>query len=761
MNRLAPGLATLAMAGAIACAAPAAAEDVVIVYDASGSMWGQIDGTSKIEIAREVMADLVNGWDADTNLGLIAYGHRRKGDCTDIETLVAPGPMDKAGFIDTVNAIMPVGKTPLTEAVRQAAELLSYRDTPATVVLLSDGVETCNADPCALSAELARQGVKFTAHVVGFDLEDAAHASLSCIAENTGGMFVPAGNADELHAALAQVQGAVLQEPAAEPEPQTEPEPALPEASVTGPETVVTGAAFDVGWSDPVNSRDMVGIVPMGADDGKRGTYLRVGDKTSGSLKAPAEPGMYELRYILDVGGKTLATAPIEVVAAEASVTGPETAVTGAAFDVGWSEPVNPRDMVGIVPMGTDEGKRGTYLRVGDKTAGSLKAPSEPGMYELRYILDVGGKTLATAPIEVIAAEASVTGPETVVTGAVFDVGWSEPVNSRDMIGIVPMGTDEGKRGTYLRVGDKTAGSLKAPSEPGIYELRYILDVGGKTLATASIEVIAAEASVTGPETVVTGAAFDIGWSEPVNSRDMIGIVPMGADEGTRGTYLRVGDKTEGSLKAPSEPGMYELRYILDVGGKTLATAPIEVVETEIGIAGPGTVRAGTDVDISWSSTVHGRDMIAIVPMGADEGTRGTYMRIGDKTEGRLKAPDATGMYEIRYILDVGGKTLAGIPLEVIAADAPLDEGAGLSVPETAAPGETVTVSWTGGGDGADQRISLARKDQPLFGWISAHPVGEADSMELKMPEEPGLYEVRFLDISGQEILGRSVVEVK
>lgn len=104
MNRL----ATLVIAESIACAQSAAAEDVGIAYDASRSMWGQIDGTSKIEIARDVMAGLMNGWDADTNLGA---------------PLVALGPMDKAGFIDAIIAIVPLGRTSLTEAVRQAAQL--------------------------------------------------------------------------------------------------------------------------------------------------------------------------------------------------------------------------------------------------------------------------------------------------------------------------------------------------------------------------------------------------------------------------------------------------------------------------------------------------------------------------------------------------------------------------------------------------------------------------------------------------------------
>src|SRR5690606_1358790 len=133
-----------------------AAEDVVIVYDASGSMWGQIDGVSKLEIAREVMADLVNNWSAETNLGLVAYGHRSEGDCRDIETLIEPGPLDRASFIDTVNAIRPKGKTPISAAVQHAADLLSYRDNPATVLLISDRLETCQADPCALAAQLSR-----------------------------------------------------------------------------------------------------------------------------------------------------------------------------------------------------------------------------------------------------------------------------------------------------------------------------------------------------------------------------------------------------------------------------------------------------------------------------------------------------------------------------------------------------------------------------------------------------------------------------
>src|SRR3546814_7926849 len=84
--------------------APAwAADDVMIVYDASGSMWAQVDGVNKIVIAREVMADLLDTWPQDTKLGLIAYGHRTAGDCRDIETLIRPGAASRKQFIDTIN----------------------------------------------------------------------------------------------------------------------------------------------------------------------------------------------------------------------------------------------------------------------------------------------------------------------------------------------------------------------------------------------------------------------------------------------------------------------------------------------------------------------------------------------------------------------------------------------------------------------------------------------------------------------------------
>ncbi len=180
-----------------------AGEKVILVLDASGSMWGRIQGKPKIQIAREVIGNILKDWKPENEIGLIAYGHRKKGDCSDIQTLVPVGKLDKSAFMKAVNGLNPKGKTPLSDAVRQAAEQLKYTEDKATVILVSDGRETCNADPCALAKDLEKKGIDFTVHVVGFDVSDKQGLEqLRCMAKNTGGEFFAAANAKALRDAL-------------------------------------------------------------------------------------------------------------------------------------------------------------------------------------------------------------------------------------------------------------------------------------------------------------------------------------------------------------------------------------------------------------------------------------------------------------------------------------------------------------------------------------------------------------------------------
>jgi Ca-activated chloride channel family protein len=214
------------VAGLLAATEGTAADKTMIVLDASGSMWGQIGGRSKIEIARETLGTVLKSVPDGTELGLMVYGHREKGSCSDIELAVPPGAGTQNAITAFVNGLNPKGKTPLTQSVEQAADILKYTEDKATVVLVTDGLETCEADPCALASALESKGVDFTTHVVGFGLTAEEGRQVACLAENTGGKYFQAADAAQLVAALTEtVAEAPMSKPkeevaAAEPEPE-------------------------------------------------------------------------------------------------------------------------------------------------------------------------------------------------------------------------------------------------------------------------------------------------------------------------------------------------------------------------------------------------------------------------------------------------------------------------------------------------------------------------------------------------------------
>ena len=217
----------LLFSSVLSFSALAQGQRVILVLDASGSMWGQINGKAKMDIAKEVVGKVLSTWKPEDDLGLVIYGHREKGSCTDIETVWPPKPLNINQYMSPINNLFPRGKTPMTQAVRQAAEALKYTEQKSTVILVSDGLETCGADPCAVARELEKSGVDLTVHTVGFGLDDkGAIAQLKCIAEETGGISVIADNAEELETALNQTVVAVAEEPEPAPPPPA-PEPVI------------------------------------------------------------------------------------------------------------------------------------------------------------------------------------------------------------------------------------------------------------------------------------------------------------------------------------------------------------------------------------------------------------------------------------------------------------------------------------------------------------------------------------------------------
>ena len=96
-----------------------------------------------------------------------------------------------------------------------------------------------------------------------------------------------------------------------------------------------------------------------------------------------------------------------------------------------------------------------------------------------------------------------------------------------------------------------------------------------------------------------------------------------------------------------------------------------------------------------------------------------------------------------------------------MATDAPLETGASLTAPDSAAPGSTIEVSWDVEATSADSRITLARGEQAIFTWIEAVKITGHAPISITMPDAPGVYELRFLDVTGKAVLSRKVITVK
>ena len=260
--------------------------NILFILDASGSMAGRIDGKPKMDVAKEVMTDLIDGLPDNLNVGLEVYGHRSKGDCDDIETMVEVGAINKQALADKINSIQPKGKTPIAKSLRVAGEKLSASEDKTTIILVSDGEETCEGDACKYVRDLRGQGINVKVHVVGFDVGEKEKKQLSCIAEAGGGRYYTAHNADQLKEALTEVKEEAVA--------QVEPAPAVSKLKILPkggdrPETAVPVEPGDYETDHAIakNAREYFSVKL------KAGQTLSVGVRTPDSENPYAGVGVY------------------------------------------------------------------------------------------------------------------------------------------------------------------------------------------------------------------------------------------------------------------------------------------------------------------------------------------------------------------------------------------------------------------------------------------------------------------------------------
>ncbi|MEM8915073.1 MAG: hypothetical protein AAGC83_04500 [Pseudomonadota bacterium] len=227
-----------------------------VIYDSSNSMWGELpDGSRKYEVARTAMRALMDFDVGSRDVALRMYGHTRQGDCGDSALVVPFGTLGSVSgaILEATEQVTPKGRTPIDRSLRAALEDFGGRS--GSILLISDGIESCDADPCALVREWADQDISITVHVVGLGLEGEEREAMQCIADAAGTQYRDAFTADELIDGVVSAAAAVppAPEPAPAPTPQlAEPGFRLVVTTPDGTETAGTGTLFPQGGGTQV-----------------------------------------------------------------------------------------------------------------------------------------------------------------------------------------------------------------------------------------------------------------------------------------------------------------------------------------------------------------------------------------------------------------------------------------------------------------------------------------------------------------------------
>ncbi len=181
-------------------------KNLEIILDASGSMKALLGRKSRWQTALDTLQDVLGKLPDDFNVGLRMYGHREPSTspktCTDSQLLVPVKKLDRVGLMKTASTFKPKGETPLVYSALQApADLKSLGG--GTVILITDGEESCKGDPVKAAADLKASGLDIRLSIVGFALNNPrTQSELAGFAQGTGGAFYSAQSGQALADAL-------------------------------------------------------------------------------------------------------------------------------------------------------------------------------------------------------------------------------------------------------------------------------------------------------------------------------------------------------------------------------------------------------------------------------------------------------------------------------------------------------------------------------------------------------------------------------
>lgn len=159
---------------------------ILFLFDASQSMYARWETNTKYEVAKKMLSDMVDSLNEMTNLELAlrVYGHTKKyppQDCDDTRLEVPFGKNNSFAIKKRLEEISPSGTTPIARSLEACGGDFPKSQARNIIILITDGIEECNGDPCAVSAMLQKKGVVLKPFVIGLGLNKDFIKQFECI----------------------------------------------------------------------------------------------------------------------------------------------------------------------------------------------------------------------------------------------------------------------------------------------------------------------------------------------------------------------------------------------------------------------------------------------------------------------------------------------------------------------------------------------------------------------------------------------------
>ncbi len=182
-------------------ASESGAPPVLFILDASGSMAELFGGVSRMAAARLMLDEQLARLNPEVPVGLVAYGNRIPG-CGSVRIYAPIRAKNRATLKSQVKQMQPAGSTPIARTLRLVGESLIPVHPGTTVVLISDGAESCGGNPAAEARKLLAKGKDVQINVIGLAVDQATAIELGDIARAGKGQYFHVSNHTDLDRAI-------------------------------------------------------------------------------------------------------------------------------------------------------------------------------------------------------------------------------------------------------------------------------------------------------------------------------------------------------------------------------------------------------------------------------------------------------------------------------------------------------------------------------------------------------------------------------